>query len=317
MQGLCRRDFASRFSEGTSAEPDQTPWATRRRRETLFRDCLPLWYDRQRASLSTSINLLRILGLVKFLKGVLQPRAELRTNGACPALDDRLGFCGIGGSLSAMPLMGAYARGLYPRFLFGAISWWSPPTRIGLLPCATTPSRDIAALLESGSFSFTFDRAFDRVLAACARSRRRAAGRPPPIRSVKAAASICITPVLMRAFATLHDLGFAHSFEVWNETDQLVGGGYGISVGRVFVCEGLLTWSNEATTVGLVTLNQHLCRWGYCFTDLGAHMPQSTGLPLTELGRGDYEHLLTDPFRAGQYARWRAAPGRPACAQKD
>jgi hypothetical protein len=122
MQSLCRRDFASLFSEGVSAEPDHTPWATRRRRETLFRDSFTFWCERQCTSLWTTVKLIRTLGPAALLRMLMPPRTDPTT--ATPVAGNWDGFCGVGGGLSPLALMGAYARGLYPGYYLGSRPCW-------------------------------------------------------------------------------------------------------------------------------------------------------------------------------------------------
>jgi leucyl/phenylalanyl-tRNA--protein transferase len=76
-----------------------------------------------------------------------------------------------------------------------------------------------------------------------------------------------ITPRIMHAYAALHDAGYAHSFEVWNPAGELVGGGYGVAVGRTFTIESQFTRESHTSKVGFAMLNWHLAKWGYLFSD--------------------------------------------------
>jgi leucyl/phenylalanyl-tRNA---protein transferase len=300
MQSLCRREFASLFSEGVTAEPDPAPWAARRRRDSLFGDSYLLWLHRHCDSIQTTVRLLLSLGPRKFLKMLSQPLANIA--GTDGALGDQSGFCGIGGTLSPMPLIGAYARGCYPRSFFGTLSWWSPPTRTGVIPDQVKISNEIAALLACGALRVTLDSDFDGVVAACSHPFRS----DPLAMGERSAAAPTPAPALMHLLAMLHDLGIAHSFEVWDARNGLIAGGYGISVGAVFVCEALFSPTEDAALAGLTTLNRYLADWGYAFFDFKTS-PRLAGLPLTVLDRRAYERLLADHMGSGRYGRWQTA----------
>jgi leucyl/phenylalanyl-tRNA---protein transferase len=305
MESLCRRDFASLFSEGVSAEPDAEPRAARRRREKLFGDSYALWFRRHCDSIRTAVNLIQAMGLIKFLTIMARPLAHIASTGSGQALDDCQGFCGIGGTFAPMPLVSAYAHGLYPRPFFGSLSWWSPATRSGVVPGALKPSQEIAALLENGSLRVTLDRDFDGVVAACSQPRRSLVCQAMDDSGITAS-GLSLAPALMHSLATLNDLGIAHSFEVWDARNELIGGGYGISVGAIFVCEGLFAETASAALAGLATLDRYLAQWGYAFNDFKS-LPPSIEMPLSTLERSDYERLVSDHLGGGRYGRWRAA----------
>jgi leucyl/phenylalanyl-tRNA--protein transferase len=295
MQSLCRREFASLFSEGFTAEADPAPWAARRRRDILFRDSYRLRFRRSCDNIRTAFRLVQSLGPAKFLKVLSQPLTA-------DAPDHRSGFCGIGGALSTMPFIGAYARGRYPQPFFGKFSWWSPATRSGVVPRDAKTAGETDAVLAGAAMRVTFDRDFDAVVAACS---HRAPGTPSAwLIAEPRAKAPALTPAHMHLLAALHDLGIAHSFEVWDGCGGLVGGGYGISVGAVFVCEDFFARSPEVAMAGLTTLNRHLALWEYVFCDLKTVAPP-VGLPITVLDRGSYEQLLADHLGGGRYRRWR------------
>jgi leucyl/phenylalanyl-tRNA---protein transferase len=299
----CRREFASLFSEGVTAEPDPTPWAARRRRDILFGESYPLWLQRQCDSIRTAVDLIYRLGPLKFSKVLSQSRANNAGAEASEALDDRSGFCGIGGTASPKSLIGAYAHGRYPRSFFGTFSWWSPPTRTGVIPDQLEISSEIDALVVGSGLRVTLDRDFDGMVAACSRPFRSAAltsaiGKHRP-------ALPPLAPDHRHLLAVVYDLGIAHSFEVWDARNLLIAGGYGISVGAVFVCEGLFAQTEEAAFAGVMLLNRYLAEWRYAFFDLKTYAP--IGLPLTVLDRRAYRRLLAEHLAGGRYGRWRTA----------
>jgi leucyl/phenylalanyl-tRNA--protein transferase len=118
------------------------------------------------------------------------------------------------------------------------------------------------------------------VLISCAGRRR---NRPP---------LTWITPRIMQLYSRLHAMGHAHSFEVWNSSGELVGGGYGLAVGRVFVTESMFSVEPNTSKIGLAALNHHLARWGFVAND-----GKDWSFPLEQAGmklvpRAEYERLL-------------------------
>ena len=105
--------------------------------------------------------------------------------------------------------------------------------------------------IRQGRFRVSFDRGFDRVIKACADRRE------------KRWHLTWITPKIMAAYAALHDAGYAHSFEVWNSSGDLVGGGYGVAVGRSFSVESMFCFEDNSSKVGFTWLTWHLAHWGF------------------------------------------------------
>jgi leucyl/phenylalanyl-tRNA--protein transferase len=109
--------------------------------------------------------------------------------------------------------------------------------------------------MRQGRYTVTFDRDFEGVIKACA-------GRRDGKWHVT-----WITPKIMRAYADLFDAGFVHSFEVWNEAGELVGGGYGVALGRVFFTESQFSREPNTSKMGFTVLNWHLAKWGFRLND--------------------------------------------------
>ena len=147
--------------------------------------------------------------------------------------------------------------------------------------------------IRQGRFRITFDRAFDRVMKACAapRGERRHL--------------TWITPKIMRAFAKLHDAGYAHSFEAWNAAGELVGGGYGVSVGNTYALESMFCFEDNASKVGFTFLNWHLCRWGFPFTDNKGVAAYKLDLGFKPIPRADFLALHAEAVKApSRRGRW-------------
>jgi leucyl/phenylalanyl-tRNA--protein transferase len=116
-------------------------------------------------------------------------------------------------------------------------------------------SKRLKRLMRQGRYAVTFDHDFEGVIKACAGKRE---GHWP---------LTWITPRIMHAYATLYDAGYAHSFEVWNEEGALVGGGYGVAIGRAFFTESQFSLEPNTSKLGFAVLNWHLARWGYRLND--------------------------------------------------
>ena len=133
-----------------------------------------------------------------------------------PELAEPDGLLAVGGDLSPVRLLTAYAQGIFPWYAEGdPLLWWSPAPRLVLLPAEFHLPRRLRRTIASGRFTVTADTAFAEVVAACATaSGRREQG-------------TWITPEMRRAYVRLHELGYAHAVECWQQ-NELVGGLYGV-----------------------------------------------------------------------------------------
>jgi leucyl/phenylalanyl-tRNA--protein transferase len=158
------------------------------------------------------------------------------------ALDEPNGLLAIGGDLSPARLLAAYRAGIFPWFSEGQpILWWSPDPRMVLHVDEFRVSRSLAKRVRAGTFETRVDSAFRSVIEACAETPRAGQG------------GTWITPVMIDAYCELHQLGYAHSVESWRE-GQLVGGLYGLALGRVFFGESMFAHETDASKVALVQL---------------------------------------------------------------
>lgn len=158
------------------------------------------------------------------------------------------GLLAVGGDLSTPRLLLAYSMGIFPWFNDGdPILWWSPDPRCILEPAELKISRSLAKVMRRREFTVSFDQAFAAVIDACAEGRRQTEG-------------TWITAGMRQAYLRLHRLGYAHSVEVWREAD-LVGGLYGVCLGRCFFGESMFHRAANASKVALAELSRHLlCR---------------------------------------------------------
>lgn len=182
------------------------------------------------------------------------PPAEL-------ALDEPDGLVCIGGDLSPVRLMNAYAAGLFPWFSEGQpILWWSPAERLVFRSGGVRLSTRFRRELRRSPWEVRFNTAFDRVIAACASA-------PRPGQD-----GTWITPAMQRAYGQLHRLGHAHSVEVW-EGERLVGGLYGVSVGTAFHAESMVSLESGGSKVALAALARRLDERGWPLFDAQIENP--------------------------------------------
>jgi len=199
------------------------------------------------------------------------------------ALTDPNGLLAAGADLSAARLRDAYARGIFPWFGDDdPVLWWSPDPRMVLHLDELRVSRSLRKTMRSGRFRVSSDTAFEAVMRACAEPRDGQDG-------------TWITEDMHAAYATLAREGVAHSIEVWRE-ESLVGGLYGIALGRMFFGESMFTRESDASKVGLVTLVSGLRRWGFELIDCQMSTAHLASLGAREVPRAHFlrqVHRLT------------------------
>ncbi len=190
-----------------------------------------------------------------------------------PERADADGLVGVGGNLQPSMLLEAYRRGIFPWFdASSPILWWSPDPRAIFELDGLHVSRRLARTVRSGRFTSTVDRAFTEVMRGCAH-------RPHD--------GVWITPDMIVAYARLHDLGHAHSVEVWHE-GELAGGVYGVTVGGLFAGESMFSRVRDASKVALVYLMERLRQRGYRLFDVQFLNDHTAGLGAVEIPRSEY-----------------------------
>ncbi|WP_224483991.1 leucyl/phenylalanyl-tRNA--protein transferase [Robertkochia aurantiaca] len=191
------------------------------------------------------------------------------------------GIVALGGDLSPERLLLAYQSGIFPWFESDddIILWWSPDPRMVLFPEELKISKSLRAELRKNRFQVTFDRAFDRVINACASIRR------------SGQSGTWITDDMKQAYAELHRQGKARSVEVW-ENDELVGGLYGVDLGNVYCGESMFSKVSNASKVGFVHLVEHLRSLNYTLIDCQVYTDHLSRLGAREIRRKEFiEHL--------------------------
>lgn len=208
------------------------------------------------------------------------------------AMREPNGLLAAGGDLSPERLIQAYRHGCFPWFEEGQpILWWSPDPRTVLLPAEVHVSRSLRKVLRQGRFRVTFDQDFAAVIAECAGPRNYTDG-------------TWITDDMQRAYLALHEQGHAHSVEVW-DGDALVGGLYGLAMGRLFFGESMFSRADNASKVGFVTLVEHLQQAGFALIDCQMPTDHLHSLGARSIARETFADYLNQYLDQPNSAMWR------------
>lgn len=204
------------------------------------------------------------------------------------------GLLAIGGDLSSERLLEAYRRGIFPWYSAGQpILWWSPDPRAVLYLDQFRVSRSLKKRLRKNTYTVTLDTRFGEVVDACAAPRQN-----DPV------SGTWITLDMAKAYNRLHDMGYAHSVETWFD-GHLVGGLYGLALGRGFFGESMFSSMTDASKVALAALVEHLRGWGYSFVDCQLPSPHILSLGAVEIPRSRFlvelGEALQTPDRLGPW----------------
>lgn len=217
-----------------------------------------------------------------------------------PREADADGLLAYGGDLRSERLLSAYARGIFPWYDREPILWFSPDPRWVLEPSQIRVNRSLRRTLRAGTFEVRLDTAFDEVIKACARV-------PRPGQD-----GTWITPEMIDAYAELHREGFAHSVEAFRE-GRLVGGAYGVSLGRAFFGESMFAIEPDASKVAFVALVQQLEAWNFDLIDCQVHTDHLARFGAVAWSRQHFMTRLTTavevPTRKGPWRLEKPATG--------
>jgi leucyl/phenylalanyl-tRNA--protein transferase len=213
-----------------------------------------------------------------------------------PHLAEPEGLLAIGGDLSADRLLNAYRSGVFPWYESGGpILWWSPDPRTVLFPDELRVSQRLRRTIRSGRFEVRYDTAFTQVVRGCAETPRRHED------------GTWITPEMQAAYIRLHALGHAHCMEAWRD-GALVGGVYGVRVGRCFCGESMFHTATDASKVALVALVERLAAEGVGLIDCQVKSEHVVRLGAREVPRDEFLMHLSRGLENGRPAE--AAVGR-------
>lgn len=184
----------------------------------------------------------------------LDPSVKTAFPDVSEALTEPNGLLAIGGDLSVDRLLAAYHHGIFPWYSHGQpILWWSPNPRTILRLDALKVSRSLRKSLKRADYQVRFDTAFGEVVRQCAKPRKDGLG-------------TWITDEMHHAYVRLHRLGYAHSIEVWDD-NHIVGGLYGVSLGRIFFGESMFSRRTDASKIAFVYLVRQLAKWQFTLID--------------------------------------------------
>lgn len=206
-----------------------------------------------------------------------------------PALAEPGGLLAVGGDLSPERLLLAYRNGIFPWFEDeGSFFWYSPDPRFVLFPAEIIVRKSMRSIFNQERFRYTLDTCFEQVIRACSLTRR------------SGQEGSWISESFIEGYTQLHRQGLAHSMEVW-EHGVLVGGLYGLSLGRIFFGESMFSHEPNASKAGFITLVRALQQSGYWLIDCQQHTQHleslgarsiSRELFLEYLSKNVYEHTL-------------------------
>lgn len=192
------------------------------------------------------------------------------------ALDDPNGLLCAGADLSPARLLDAYRHGIFPWYGEGEpVLWWSPSPRCVLYPDRFKCSRSLLKVDRNAGFRVTCNQAFTDVILACGHVRT----------------STWITPEMAAAYTRLHRTGWAHSVEVWLG-DELVGGLYGLAMGRIFFGESMFSLVNDASKIALLHLCRALTAQGFHMIDCQQETEHLLSLGAECISREDFQQTL-------------------------
>ena len=223
---------------------------------------------------------------------LLDPDAPEKFPDQALALAEPNGLLAFGGDLSPTRLLAAYRIGIFPWFSEGEpILWWSPDPRCVFHTATLRPNRSLRRQLAGKHWQVTVDHAFEAVIRGCAAPRDNRSGS-------------WLVPAMIDAYAHLHRLGHAHSVETW-DGDRLVGGIYGVAVGKLFCGESMFSVESGGSKVALVALGRLLHDEEYPLLDTQVANPHTLGLGAREIPRADYLALAGQlAAQSGRIGSW-------------
>ena len=202
-----------------------------------------------------------------------------------PNLAEEDGLLAVGGDLSSERLIQAYANGIFPWYSEGEpILWWSPDPRMILFPDKFKVSKSLEQNIRNKKFSIYFDKDFESVIKNCASSTR------------KGDEGTWITDEMQKAYIKLHEAGFAHSVETYME-NRLVGGLYGISLGKAFFGESMFHLERDASKIALHALVSRMKEWNFHFIDVQQETDHLKSLGAESIPREKFLKLLNEVLK--------------------
>jgi leucyl/phenylalanyl-tRNA---protein transferase len=195
------------------------------------------------------------------------------------ALDEPNGLLCAGLELNASRVLAAYQRGIFPWYSDGQpVLWWSPDPRMVLLPNNFRLHRSLRKVLRNAAYELRVDTSFEAVMRACAEPRPEQDG-------------TWISEDIIAAYCEIHRAGYAHSVETWVGS-ELVGGLYGIALGRVFFGESMFMRQTDASKIAFAHLVAQLTRWGFELIDCQQQTRHLASFGASPISRADFAERL-------------------------
>lgn len=197
-------------------------------------------------------------------------------------LDDPDGLIAIGGDLQADRLINAYQHGIFPWYSKGdPLLWWCPSTRATIKPEQVHISKSMAKFIRQSQYRITLNHDFSAVIDACAQPR-------------KSQPDTWILDEMKQAYIQLHKAGYAHSVEVWDENNSLVGGLYGVAIGSVFCGESMFHQKTNASKLAFIKFCHYFAEQGGQLIDCQMKTAHLQSLGVTEMQRDIFLELLDE-----------------------
>ena len=207
------------------------------------------------------------------------------------ALVEPNGLLAVGGDLSHARLLEAYRRGIFPWYEEDQpIMWWSPDPRSVLFLDELHVSRSLRKIIRQNDFTVRIDHDFPQVISNCAGPRRNGDG-------------TWITSDVFHSFVELHEMGVSHSVEVWRQ-DQLVGGLYGIAMGKIFFGESMFSRQPNMSKIALYYLVQKLIEDGFALIDCQVHNDHLATMGAREIPRSVFVEQLENTIDSPLTSNW-------------
>lgn len=194
---------------------------------------------------------------------------------------DPNGLLAFGGDLSPERLLSAYSKGIFPWYNSDQpILWWSPNPRLVLFPQNLHVSRSLKKAISKSTLKITVDNAFEEVINACSQPREKQK-------------ETWITEEMQQAYVKMHQKGYAHSFEVW-DNHTLVGGLYGVAIGQVFFGESMFSKQSNASKIAFVNAVKLLYQWDYQLIDCQVETEHLQSFGAENINRKNFCHRLSE-----------------------
>ncbi|MYB35369.1 MAG: leucyl/phenylalanyl-tRNA--protein transferase [Gammaproteobacteria bacterium] len=204
------------------------------------------------------------------------------------------GLVAYGGDLDPGRLIQAYRIGIFPWYNEAPILWWSPDPRCVIFPEKFRASRSLRKSIRKYAYRFTIDYAFDRVIRSCAR---------PHL----GPDATWIHEEMVGAYTKLHRMGYAHSVETWMD-QELVGGLYGLAIGRIFFGESMFSINTDASKAALSHLTEQLTRFNYALIDCQVTSEHLLRMGAEEISRNQFMRILKQVDKPPAPGLWGRVP---------